>query len=52
MFEILSNRILLNRRIKVLLNIKITCFFFIMKLFVKILYKYNKKHNYNACDYK
>ena len=51
-FEILSSRILLDREIKNLIRYKNNSFLFIIKLFIKILYKYNKKHNYNAYNNK
>ena len=49
MFEVLSDRILLDRGIKNL--IRNDSFLLIMKFLIKILNEYNKKYNYNACDF-
>ena len=51
MFEVLSNRMLFNRRIKDFIWCENDSFLFIIKLLIKILYKYDKKHNYDACDF-
>ena len=51
MFEILSSRMLLGREIKDLIRCENNWFVFIMKFFVKILHEYDKKYNYNACDF-
>ena len=50
MFEILSNRILFDRGIKDFIRYENDLFLLIMKFFIKILYKYDRKHSYNACD--
>ena len=48
--EVLSNRMLFDWRIKNLAWCENNSFLFIIKLFIKILNEYNKKHNYDTCD--
>ena len=51
MFDVFSSRMLLDREIKNFIRYKNNLFFFIIKFLVKILHKYNKEYNYNACNF-